>query len=737
MTTNLTKGGSRWPTGTDYARAIQNADMAFSDGVLQSSKAAVNGMGMPLVASGQNAVVFLLGNAAGDQAVRCFTTPPTEGSSRYHALSAHLDSSPPTAVTASRWLDDGIHVDGGVWPVVVMPWVEGRPFNLVVEDLAADGPALERMAAAWVAMVLDLQAADVTHGDLQHGNVLVRDDGEFCLVDLDGSWVPTMQVGAPDELGHPNYQHPRRSSAQWGRHGDSFSALVVETGLLALAADPGLEQFLSGENVLFNRADLVDTDSKLWKALEASPDPEVVQLVGVLKARAKNHPDSSMLPYNDLRAGQVAAPSLPTFDALPSSLSTLTDTSASADTSWWQGSGVSAPSVLAPLAQHASLGGLAGASGGTAPVVPIVHVGSVTPVTSNATSISAPPSPSVKPSTSAKPDPVTKPGAASTTSATRRGVGAVLGRDAAVSGAIGGGVAAFLGSLLAGVVNLGVPSPIRPGIYVTVVSLMLGALLVGWQAITSGAYKAALRRIGIGALLGTAAGLLAMIPANLMFVSAQALTRFNQTTQKVDVISSGGYNVFDITPIRSGLAWMFVATFVGILIGAINGRKAALAAGVVGAIAGLIGGTIFGANVARFHGHLLVVNGFEPATFSIVTGIGVLIGLAIGASTRVMSRGRLVIIEGKHLGMETLLPAKVGTIGSAPRDTLVLVGDKAVAAQHVSIDMTRASPLLTVLPSRDPIRVNGTETRDAILKDGDVLAIGASFVRFEWKGSDT
>lgn len=737
MTTNLSKGGSRWPTGTDYARAIQNADMAFSDGVLQSSRAAVNGMGMPLVASGQNAVVFLLGNAAGDQAVRCFTTPPTEGSSRYHALSSHLDSSPPTAVTASRWLDDGIHVDGGVWPIVVMPWVEGHPFNLVVEDLAADGPALERMAAAWVAMVLDLQAADVTHGDLQHGNVLVRKDGELCLVDLDGSWVPTMQVGAPNELGHPNYQHPRRSSAQWGRHGDSFSALVVETGLLALAADPGLERFLSGENVLFNRADLVDTDSKLWKALEGSPNPEVVQLVGVLKARAKNHPDSSMLPYNDLRSGQVAAPSLPTFDALPAALPALTAAPAAAETGWWHGSGTSSPSVLAPLGQHSSLSGPAGASGGAAPIVPIVHVASVTPVASHASVISAPPGSTPQPATPATPNPVTKPAAATPRPAARRGFGALLGRDAAVSGAIGGGVAAFLGSILAAVINLAAPGPIRPGIFVVSVSLMLGALLVGWQAMTSGAYKAARRRIGIGALLGGAAGLLAMIPANLMFASAEALTRLNATTQEIETISSNGYVVFDIAPIQSGLAWMFVAMFVGLFVGALKGRKAAFAAGIVGAIAGLIGGTVFGANVARFHGHLLVVNGFEPATLGIVTGIGVLIGLAIGASTKVMSHGRLVIIEGKHLGMETLLPTKVGTIGSAPRDTLVLVGDKAIAAKHVSIDMTRASPLLTVQPDRDPIRVNGTETRDAVLKDGDVLAIGASFVRFEWKGSDT
>jgi hypothetical protein len=154
---NMTvSGGKRWPTGTDYARAIQHTQTAFGEFTLQNATLATNKMGMPLVASGQNAVVFLLRMNGNDQAIRCFTTPPTEGSSRYDALSAHLAHSAATAMTASRWLEDGIQVDERHWPVVVMPWVEGRPFNLVVEDLADDGVGLGRMADAWVAMVEQL-----------------------------------------------------------------------------------------------------------------------------------------------------------------------------------------------------------------------------------------------------------------------------------------------------------------------------------------------------------------------------------------------------------------------------------------------------------------------------------------------------------------------------------------------------------------------------------------------------
>jgi hypothetical protein len=188
-----------------------------------------------------------------------------------------------------------------------MPWVDGQPFNCVVEDLVGDRCGLIDIADAWVEMVNALQGADVMHGDLQHGNVLVDANGSFRLVDLDGAWVPTMEVGPPAEFGHPNYQHPQRGPAQWGRHGDSFSALVVETGLRALAADPALQRFLTGENVLFGREDLANSGRPIWSAIAASSDPEVVRLGEVLGVRASENPATSMVPYGALRQGAVAA----------------------------------------------------------------------------------------------------------------------------------------------------------------------------------------------------------------------------------------------------------------------------------------------------------------------------------------------------------------------------------------------------------------------------------------------
>ncbi len=238
-----------WPTGTDYTRSIQTPGLSFADAELAAGRPGVNAMGMPLVASGQNAVVFLLETERGRQAVRCFLTPPHEGAVRYAALEEHLVDTAPRALTAARWLPEGVSVGGQSWPVVVMPWVEGPPLNIAVEDMLDEPVRLRALATQWAEVVRGLQRARVAHGDLQHGNVLVKPGGAIALVDLDGVWVPEIKVGPPAEFGHPNYQHPQRTTQHWGQYVDSFPGALIELALLGLAADSSLDRFLHGENL--------------------------------------------------------------------------------------------------------------------------------------------------------------------------------------------------------------------------------------------------------------------------------------------------------------------------------------------------------------------------------------------------------------------------------------------------------------------------------------------------------
>jgi hypothetical protein len=80
---------------------------------------------------------------------------------------------------------------------------------------------------------------------------------ELRLVDYDGMYVPALSGGQSIELGQPHYQHPQRSSMDFGPHLDNFSSWVIYTSLKALSRDPALWPRLNadGECLLFRRSD--------------------------------------------------------------------------------------------------------------------------------------------------------------------------------------------------------------------------------------------------------------------------------------------------------------------------------------------------------------------------------------------------------------------------------------------------------------------------------------------------
>src|SRR6185437_14848665 len=73
-------------------------------------------------------------------------------------------------------------------------------------------------------------------------------------VDYDGMFVPEMQGQLSMELGHRNYQHPRRSAQHFSAALDAFSRLVIVNSLRILARDPELfHQLRGGDECLILR----------------------------------------------------------------------------------------------------------------------------------------------------------------------------------------------------------------------------------------------------------------------------------------------------------------------------------------------------------------------------------------------------------------------------------------------------------------------------------------------------
>src|SRR5271166_536617 len=271
-----------YPAAGDYYKAVQAPARVFTVPKLQAAEFVWDSLG-PTLARGSSAVVFQASVEGRPQALRCYIRNDASSRDRYSALDAYLatqDLSP--YVSGTTWLDEAIRVNRATWPVLTMDWIDGRTLNEYVDFLvsSSNAAALTTLAARWRELVALLQNGEFTHGDLQHGNVMVDQTGGLRLVDFDGVWIPQLAgQSPPTEFGHPNYQHPLQHV--WGRWFDTFSALVIYLSLIALGKDPALWLALyNSKNLLFAKNDFFPPfKTEAWKQLAAMGDPQVDELV--------------------------------------------------------------------------------------------------------------------------------------------------------------------------------------------------------------------------------------------------------------------------------------------------------------------------------------------------------------------------------------------------------------------------------------------------------------------------
>jgi hypothetical protein len=267
---------------SDFQEAIQSPRTCFSDVSLKAGTPALNPLGLPQPVTGGFASVYQVAGSKGRWAVRCFLHRIPDLQERYALISRALKTKPLRSTVDFEYLPEGIRIKGSWYPVLKMEWVDGDTLNIHVKKTLGSPKAISKLADRWAELVESLERSGIAHGDLQHGNVLVR-SGEFKLIDYDGMFVPALRGRGSHEKGHPAYQHPQRMGRDFDAEIDRFSALVIYVSLLAVAKEPKLwSRFHDDENLLFRRADFASPQtSPLLLALESVGDP----LVGTL-ARA-------------------------------------------------------------------------------------------------------------------------------------------------------------------------------------------------------------------------------------------------------------------------------------------------------------------------------------------------------------------------------------------------------------------------------------------------------------------
>jgi len=159
-------------------------------------------------------------------------------------------------------------------------------------------------------MTEKLNNAGIAHGDLQNGNILIV-DGDYRLIDYDGMYVPALKGQTSNEVGLPNYQHPKRTGFDFGPGLDNFSSWVIYISLLALSVDPQLwGKLQAGDDcLLFRKEDFEKPNrSKVFRALERSSNQSLQLVVTQFKSFLDLAPLQIPLVEGNLAAGAFLAP---------------------------------------------------------------------------------------------------------------------------------------------------------------------------------------------------------------------------------------------------------------------------------------------------------------------------------------------------------------------------------------------------------------------------------------------
>lgn len=272
-----------YPSRNDIVTSMRNPKACFKAVELLDGNIIQKGSRIIQYSGGYTTVFpFILKNSH-KVAIRCWIADIGEAKKRSQEISKFLNALNSPYFCEFKYVDDALLINGTVYPIVLMDWVEGTLLKEYINDNSDNLPQiLPPLAENFKKMVTFFHENNIAHGDLQHGNILVNPDGTLVVIDYDSMFIEPLK-GMPDQIkGLPGYQHPKRFDNQFINNKlDFFSELVIYLSLLVYAEMPQLWQYYyETEDLLFSKDDFNRKQhSRLIKELLCSKNRAITELI--------------------------------------------------------------------------------------------------------------------------------------------------------------------------------------------------------------------------------------------------------------------------------------------------------------------------------------------------------------------------------------------------------------------------------------------------------------------------
>lgn len=233
---------------------------------------------------GGRCLVFKVTKKEKALALRVWYTEVDSVKNRMKDLAEFFSGKSLSFVVPFQFFEKGLRVptnDGIVLlDIMVMDWVDGDNLKDYIRKVVHSGLSKtlikQRLLvlSEHIARLFDsMHHLGISHGDLQHTNIIVLSNGEPVLIDYDSFFYPGTKYCRHTTIGYDEYQHPlRRMSLVANRKTDFFSELIIYLAIQAYAEDSSLWDRYSintlDNSILFTAKDFLDIDhSPLYNEL--------------------------------------------------------------------------------------------------------------------------------------------------------------------------------------------------------------------------------------------------------------------------------------------------------------------------------------------------------------------------------------------------------------------------------------------------------------------------------------
>ena len=168
--------------------------------------------------SGGFCVVFPFVKGRQRKAVRVWHQEIDKIKERYRLLSQDFKRLKNNALLSFEYVEKGLNVKGQLLDITIMDWVEGYPLKNYILDIVHDTRSKKEKSQAILELAGKLRDAfenmhklGLSHGDLQHDNIIITGDGAPRFIDYDCFYSPSMGSRFHQTTaGYHGYQHPSR-----------------------------------------------------------------------------------------------------------------------------------------------------------------------------------------------------------------------------------------------------------------------------------------------------------------------------------------------------------------------------------------------------------------------------------------------------------------------------------------------------------------------------------------------